>query len=42
MACEDRCSLWRVYSQSFVTIIPEIEFSLFVVFSIKTYVARER
>jgi hypothetical protein len=32
MACRDRCGLWRVYLQSFVTIIPEIEFSLFVVF----------
>jgi hypothetical protein len=26
--CRDRYSLWRVYLQSFVTIIPKIEFSL--------------
>jgi hypothetical protein len=32
MACRDRCGLWRVYLQSLMTIILEIEFSLFVVF----------
>lgn len=32
IACRERYGLWRVYLQSFVTIIPEIEFSLFVVF----------
>jgi hypothetical protein len=35
MACRERCSLWQVYLHVFVMVIPKIEFSLCVVFSVR-------
>jgi hypothetical protein len=32
MACRDLCGHWQVYFDAFVTVIPKIDFSLFVVF----------
>jgi hypothetical protein len=31
-ACRDRCSLWQVCLRVFAMVIPQVEFSLFVVF----------
>jgi hypothetical protein len=32
MACRDCCGHWQMYVNAFVTVIPKIDFSLFVVF----------
>jgi hypothetical protein len=33
MACRDCCGHWQMYFDAFVTVIPKIDFSMFVVFS---------